>query len=89
MSKWMRNPLLWGVLLFVLTLLYVRTRFLVVELSLEVHDLRKEKLLLENEQRKLLLELSTLQDPERIEQKAYEMGLTHQGKNHEVIHGGP
>jgi cell division protein FtsL len=85
----MRNPMLWTIVLFILTLFYVRTRFLVVELSLEVHGLRQEKLLLENEKRKLLLELSTLQDPERIEKKAYKMGMTHEGKRREVIRAAP
>ncbi len=56
--------------LIVLTLLYVRSRFLVVELSYQVNEKSSEKRMLEKKKRELNLELSVLQSPSRIEQKA-------------------
>ena len=55
-----------------LTLFYVRSRFLAVELNYEVNQKTKMKQLLEKEKRELHLELSVLQSPRRIEKKAKE-----------------
>lgn len=56
----------------VLTLFYVRSRFLVVELSYNVNERSAEKRMLEKKKRELNLELSVLQSPRRIEEKAKE-----------------
>lgn len=56
----------------VLTLLYVRSRFLVVELSYKFNERSEEKRSLEKRKRELNLELSVLQSPRRIEEKAKE-----------------
>lgn len=53
-----------------MSLLYVRSRFLLVELSYKVMSSQKEKELLEQQKRALLLELATLQSPRRIEKIA-------------------
>ncbi len=54
----------------ILTLFYVRSRFLVVELSYNMNEKGAEKRLLEKKKRELNLELSVLQSPRRIEEKA-------------------
>lgn len=56
----------------VLTLFYVRSRFLVVELSYHVNEMSQAKRVLEKRKRELNLELSVLQSPRRIEEKAKE-----------------
>lgn len=56
--------------LSVLTLLYVRSRFLVVELSYSVNEKTEQKRILEKRKRELNLELSVLQSPRRIEEIA-------------------
>lgn len=58
--------------LIVLTLFYVRSRYLVVELSYQVNEKTAEKRALEKTKRELNLELSVLQSPRRIEAKAKE-----------------
>lgn len=60
------------VVMVILSLLYVRARFLTVELSYEVQKLRLTKLELEDDKRKYLLELSTIQNPKRIKNIAKE-----------------
>jgi cell division protein FtsL len=55
---------------FILSLLYVRSRFLVVELSYEVSQRQQRKVELEQERRALVLELATLRDPKRMERIA-------------------
>ena len=56
--------------LIALTLFYVRSRYLVVELSYQVNEKSAEKRMLEKKKRELNLELSVLQSPRRIEEKA-------------------
>ena len=51
----------------VMSLLYVRSRFLIVELSYGVSQKQEEKTRLEQERRGLVLELATLRNPKRIE----------------------
>jgi cell division protein FtsL len=58
--------------MIVLTLFYVRSRFLVVELSYQVNEMSEEQRMLEKRKRELNLELSVLQSPRRIEEKAKE-----------------
>lgn len=58
--------------LIILTLFYVRSRYLVVELSYQVNESVAEKRALEKRKRELNLELSVLQSPRRIEGKAKE-----------------
>ncbi len=54
----------------VVSLLYVRARFLVVELSYEVSRAQKTKAILEQQKRALRVELATLRAPRRIEKFA-------------------
>ncbi len=69
------------VTVIVLSLLYVRSRFLVLELSYHVNEMNSEKRLLEKRNRELNLELSVLQSPRRIEEKAKEkFGLRYENK---------
>jgi len=58
--------------IFSTALLYVRSRFLVVELSYDINAKRKEKQKLEQLKREYTLELATLQNPGRIEKIARE-----------------
>ncbi len=59
------------------SLLYVRSRFLLIELSYDLADKRELKTKLEQEKRQLTLELATLQNPERVERIARQkLGLT-------------
>ncbi|MFH1263731.1 MAG: cell division protein FtsL [Pseudomonadota bacterium] len=54
----------------VVSLFYVRSRFLVVELSYEVAQKQQKKTDLEQERRSLILELATLRNPKRVERIA-------------------
>ncbi|MCB0271985.1 MAG: cell division protein FtsL [Bdellovibrionales bacterium] len=82
-----KNKLLWVAILLVLTLFYVRARFLTVELSYDVQNLRQMKLDLEDQKRKYLLELSTLQNPKRIETLAKEkFSLGYQKENSSTVY---
>ncbi|MCB1196753.1 MAG: cell division protein FtsL [Deltaproteobacteria bacterium] len=82
MRKWIKNKLFLVLVMVVLSLLYVRARFLTVELSYKVQDLRVKKLELEDEKRKYLLELSTIQSPKRVKEIANEkFDLGYQKKN--------
>jgi cell division protein FtsL len=65
-----RNFILIVLGMIVLTLCYVRSRFLVVELSYYINEKGAEKRALEKKKRELNLELSVLQSPRRIEEKA-------------------
>lgn len=56
--------------LIILTLLYVRTRYFIVELSYQVNERSSEKRALEKKKRQLNLELSLRQSPRKIEEKA-------------------
>ena len=59
------------------SLLYVRSRFWIVELSREVMARQETKTKLEQQRRSLTLELATLRDPRRIERVASDrLGLT-------------
>ncbi len=61
----------------VASLLYVRSRFLLIELSYDLADKKELRAKLEQEKRALMLELATLQSPERIERIARRrLGLT-------------
>ena len=74
-----RNFLLLILGLSVLTLFYVRSRYLVVEFSYNLNEKGAEKRMLEKKKRELNLELSVLQSPRRIEEKAKEkFGLSYQ-----------
>ncbi len=53
-----------------LALLYVRSRFLTVELSYDVAQRQEQKAALEEERRALTLELATLRNPKRVEKIA-------------------
>lgn len=53
-----------------ISLLYVRSRFWVVEMSYLVSEKQSKKLQLEHERRTLSLELATLQNPKRVERLA-------------------
>jgi len=65
----------------VLSLFYVRSRFLVVELSYHVNEMSSEKRALEKRKRELNLELSVLQSPRRIEETAKEkFGLKYENE---------
>jgi cell division protein FtsL len=59
-----------ALLAVVATLAYVRTRFLLVELSYEVGQKRTQKEKLEQDRRALTLELAMLRSPSRIERIA-------------------
>ncbi len=48
------------------SLLYVRSRFLMIELGYHVAEKRELQTKLEQEKRELTLELTTLQNPERV-----------------------
>lgn len=50
-----------------LSILYVRSRFLVVELSLKIQEAQKTKSQYERQKNLLMLELETLKNPKRIE----------------------
>lgn len=79
-----RNFLLLILGLSVLTLFYVRSRFLVVELSYNINEKGAEKRVLEKRKRELNLELSVLQSPRRIEEKAKEkFGLSYQNEGYQ------
>lgn len=84
--------LLWICGLCLLTLLYVRSRFLVVELGYEVSRQAQHKSALEKRKRELNLEISVLQNPRRIEEKAKEQfGLSYSPKGYQkkiIIEGG-
>ncbi|MEZ4705009.1 MAG: cell division protein FtsL [Bdellovibrionota bacterium] len=54
------------------SLVYVRSRFLVIELSYDINQKRSEKEQLEKNHRELSLELSVLKSPKRIENLAQE-----------------
>ncbi|MFH1018031.1 MAG: cell division protein FtsL [Pseudomonadota bacterium] len=59
------------------SLLYVRSRFLLIELSYDLSQKRELRTSLEQEKRALTLELTTLQNPERVERIARDkLGLT-------------
>lgn len=78
MDRSTHKKTLWIITLVILTLLYVRVRYLTIELSFEVGQLRQRQLTLEDNKRTLLLELSTLLHPKRIEniaEKKYNMGF--------------
>ena len=72
--------------LSVLTLLYVRSRFLVVELSYQVNSKSDTKRGLDKKKRELNLELSVLQSPRRIEERAREKyGLKYADENQQKV----
>lgn len=52
------------------SLLYVRSRFWVVEMSYQISQKNNQKLALEQERRVLGLELATLRNPKRVEHLA-------------------
>jgi cell division protein FtsL len=54
----------------VVSLFYVRSRFLIVELSYGVSRKQEEKTKLEQDRRSLTLELATLRNPKRVERIA-------------------
>jgi cell division protein FtsL len=59
------------------SLLYVRSRFLLVEMSHAISQSQQEKAQLEQQKRMLTVELATLKSPRRIERIAsQELGLT-------------
>jgi cell division protein FtsL len=59
------------------SLLYVRSRFLLVEMSYEIAAKREQKSKLDQEKRELTLELATLQSSSRIERiAARQLNLT-------------
>jgi cell division protein FtsL len=58
------------------SLFYVRSRFLIVELSYDVTQRQEWKMKLEQERRALTLELATLRNPKRMERiAAQRLGL--------------
>jgi cell division protein FtsL len=70
--------------LSVLTLFYVRSRFLVVQLSYNINEKSAEKRMLEKKKRELNLELSVLQSPRRIEEIAIKkFGLSYQNEGYQ------
>ncbi len=58
------------VVTLVVSLLYVRSRFWIVELSYSISHKQEHKTKLEQERRALILELATLRNPKRIERIA-------------------
>jgi cell division protein FtsL len=63
----------WGAVIvctILASLLYVRSRFLLIELSYDLTDKRELKSKLGQERRALTLELATLQNPDRVERIA-------------------
>lgn len=77
-----KNKFLITLVLIGLTLLYVRARFLVVELSFDAQKMRNLKLELEDVKKKYLLEKSTLQNPQNIQNQAFEKyGLGFENEN--------
>ena len=70
----------------VASLLYVRSRFLVVELSYDVSRRQESKTQLEQERRSLILELATLRNPRRVERIASQkLGLEHPSGMESVV----
>ncbi len=72
MSKMSKRGVVYLALLTTLlvSLLYVRSRFFLVELSYKISRALESKSSLEQEKRELSLELSTLKNPDRIERIA-------------------
>ena len=69
-----------------ISLLYVRSRFLLIELSYAVSKAQDLKAKLEQEKRSMILELATLKDPKRIELLASEyFGLDRQRSSKSII----
>ena len=80
------NKIFLSEFLVLATLLYVRSRFLVVELSFRNQELRIETMNLENPQRIFLLELSTLKTPEIIKNKAKHFKLEYNPPNSKSVY---
>ncbi len=73
-------------LTILLAVLYVRSRFLVVELSFDIGELQKEKLILERKKNILQIELEVLKTPKRIEKYAVEhLGLKQNALSTSVV----
>ena len=75
----LQRRLMWGLFLvtIMVSVLYVRTRFLVIQLSYEIRDFQKKKEKINQKKEMYELQLSMLKSPSRVQElAASKLGLS-------------